>query len=143
MPTGLMTFVGKNEIPRELESWRNGLPDSQNPALALRWAAALAEMEPTLEIEESVRFGAIKEWRGKVVEKLGTFENLDYFSAAEDTDSIVSLRIKHPETGKWMVKSELSKVFKAATLDMSEKFPNDPIAKKVCFTGQPVLISKD
>ena len=119
MPQGLKTFVGKNEIPRELESWREGLPDTQNPGLALRWVAAIAEMEPTLQIEESKRFKAIEEWRGGVIANMEGFDNLDYFSAAQDTDSIVSLRIKHPDTGKWMVKSELSKVFLALTLDMS------------------------
>ena len=70
--------------------------------------------------------------------------NLDYFSEAEDTDSIVSIRIKHPETGKWMVKGELAKVFKAMTLDMSGTFPESKdLASKICFTGQPVLISEE
>ena len=55
MPQGLKAFVGKNEIPRELQSWRDLLPDSQNPGLALRWVAAIAEIEPTLRIEESKR----------------------------------------------------------------------------------------
>lgn len=62
--------------------------------------------------------------------------NMDYFSEAEDTDSIVSVRIKHPDTGNWMVKSELAKVFKAMTLDMSEKFPDKKdLVSKICFTG--------
>lgn len=47
---GLNSFIGKNEIPRELPSWRDQMGDNQNPALALRWVAALAEMEPTLAI---------------------------------------------------------------------------------------------
>lgn len=68
---------------------------------------------------------------------------LDYFAAAEDTASIVSVRLKHPDTGKWMIKSELAKVFKAMTLDMSEKFPEaKELTSKICFTGQPVLISE-
>lgn len=70
-------------------------------------------------------------------------DNLDYFSEAEDTASIVSVRMKHPGTGAWMVKSELAKVFKAMTLDMSEKFPDFEYSKEICFIGQPVLISKE
>lgn len=74
----------------------------------------------------------------KLVEK---HDNLDYFDAAEDTASIVSVRIRHPSTGNWMIKSELAKVFKALTLDMSEKFPNEKeLTSKICFIGQPVLI---
>lgn len=79
-----------------------------------------------------------------MIKELGEYKNLDYFSEAEDTPSIVSLRIKHPDTGAWMNKSELAKVFKAMTLDMSGQFGNaDPIASKICFTGQPVLINQE
>ena len=79
-----------------------------------------------------------------MVDMVKSHSNLDYFSEAEDTDSIVSVRIKHPETGKWMVKAELAKVFKAMTLDMSEKFPEQKdLVSKICFTGQPVLISNE
>lgn len=46
--------------------------------------------------------------------------------------------------GKWMVKEELAKVFKAMTLDMSGMFPDSKdLTSKICFTGQPVLISKE
>lgn len=141
---GLNTFMGKAEIPRELTSWRDCLEDNQNPGLALRWVAALAEIEKTLQIEEKVRKQATDHWRKQVIDEISKYPNLDYFSAAEDTPSIVSLRIIHPDSGKWMVKSELAKVFKALTLDMSQKFPeNDTVTSRICFTGQPVLISKE
>lgn len=45
IPHGLNTFIGKTELPRELAAWRNQIEDNQNPGLALRWVAALAEME--------------------------------------------------------------------------------------------------
>jgi hypothetical protein len=67
---------------------------------------------------------------------VNNYANLNYFREAKDTDSIVSVRINHPDTGKWMVKSELAKVFRAMTLDMSEKFPyNKDIVSNICFTG--------
>jgi hypothetical protein len=118
--------------------------DNQNPALALRWVAALAEMEPTLSIPTDVRQRAVTNWRAEVIKNLGEHPNLDYFAAAEDTPSIVSVRIKHPKTGAWMVKAELAKIFKALTLDVSDKFPahDAEITSTICFTGQPVLISK-
>lgn len=108
----------------------------------------MIEIEKTLVFDETTRDNATKDWRKDVVSDIGRYENLSYFSAAEDTDSIVSVRIKHPDTGKWMTKNELAKVFKAMTLDMSgtlspaddgEKF----ILEKKCFSGQPVLISKE
>ena len=50
MPSALNSFFGKQNFPKELESWRAAVEDNQNPGLALRWVAALAEMEPTLAI---------------------------------------------------------------------------------------------
>jgi len=50
IPAGLNSFFGKNEYPRTLKTWRANINDNQNPGLALRWVAALAEMEPTLAI---------------------------------------------------------------------------------------------
>lgn len=144
VPSGLNTFIGKAELPRELQSWRDQVEDNQNPGLALRWVAALAEMEPTLSIPKEVREKATDAWRQSVIKMVKAHAELDYFAAAEDTASIVSLRIRHPDTGKWMDKSQLAKVFKAMTLDMSDKFPDDKdLASKICFTGQPVLISKE
>ena len=113
--------------------------------------AALAEMEPTLSIPKNTREEATSNWRESVIDMVKSHENLNYFSEAEDTASIVSVRIKHPETGAWMVKAELAKVFRAMTLDMdktlSEKVPDlteheHHLLSKICFIGQPVLISK-
>lgn len=93
-------------------------------------------------------------WRQEVINMVGEHENLNYFSEAKDTASIVSVRIKHPETGAWMNKDELAKVFKAMTLDMSNSFPSPTfmssdsayykeLASKICFTGQPVKINDE
>ena len=107
-----------------MNKWRDQIKNNQNPGLALRWIAALAEMEPTLGIPKVTRQKAEKLWRNTVIKFLKQFDNLDYFDSAEDTASIVSVRIKHSETGNWMVKSELAKVFKAMTLDVGQWFLN-------------------
>ena len=52
VPYGLNTFFGKSEVPQQLTSWRDSLQDSVNYGLALRWEAGLAEIEPTLAIDE-------------------------------------------------------------------------------------------
>ena len=143
MPKGLHTFFGKSEVPKELDHWRAQCNDSCNYGLALRWEAGLAEMEPTLKIDETERVSKTAEWRKAVVEMVGKHDNLNYFEAAYDTDSIISIRIKNTgDERPWFNKSELAKVFKAMTLDMSAKFPDNEIAKHKCFIGQPVLISK-
>jgi hypothetical protein len=144
VPHSLNTFIGKAELPRELTAWRDQIEDNQNPGLALRWVAALAEMGPTLRIPQEVREKATEAWRKSVIKMVDECPNLDFFDDGADTPSIVSVRIKHPDTGKWMIKSELAKVFKAMTLDMSDKFPDDKdLASQICFTGQPVVISSE
>ena len=66
VPTGLNTFFGKNEFPPELSSWRDTIEDNQNPGLALRWVASLAEMEPNLEISTEDWNHAKKSWNTKI-----------------------------------------------------------------------------
>ena len=107
---------------------------------------SLYDFISTLGIPKVTRQKAEKLWRNTVIKFLKQFDNLDYFDSAEDTASIVSVRIKHSETGNWMIKSELAKVFRAMTLDVGHKFidkQEKEIATNICFTGQPVFISKD
>lgn len=124
IPESLNTFIGKNEVPSELSSWRDSLQPSSNIGLALRWEAALAEMEPTLAISEAERAALTQAWRERVVEMVNSKQHLDYFYSAADTPSIISIRVVNPfseETGKsWLNKSSLATIFKAMTLDQSQ-----------------------
>jgi len=47
------------------------IEDNQNPGLALRWVAALAEMEPTFAIPEDIRKQATESWRNEVIKMIG------------------------------------------------------------------------
>ena len=100
LPESMNTFVGQNEIPAELSSMRESLQPSSNVGLALRWEAALAEIEPTMEIEEEERASLTDMWRENVVEMIQQKAHLDYFSSASDTPSIVSVRVKNPHESK-------------------------------------------
>jgi len=100
IPHGLKTFIGQSELPDDLTVWRNQLDPSINYGLALRWEAGLAEIEPTLKIEESVRVAQAQHWSNAVKTELSKYSNLNYFSAAEDTTSIISVRIKSTIEGK-------------------------------------------
>jgi len=150
IPKGLFTFIGRSELPKELVSWRTQLPESVNIGLVLRWEAALAEIEATLAIDEDERMSLIKQWRQRLVELIERRAPcLNYFSEAQDTDSIVSVRVRNPfqeqESRPWLKKAELALIFKAMTLDLSSEFKDldQSIISRKCFMGQPVLISKD
>lgn len=70
-------------------------------------------------------------------------ENLEYFAQANDTDSIVSFRVRNQSgESEWLKKEELVKVFRAMTLDRSD-LSSDKVAGLKCFIGQPVKISSD
>ena len=93
IPHGHKTFIGKSELPEELPHWREQLDPSINHALALRWEAGLAEIEKTLLISESIRVESEQLWRAEIISELEKYDNLNYFSQASDTTSIVSIRV--------------------------------------------------
>ena len=87
---------------------------------------------------------AEKSWRQSVIDFVSEHDNLDYYEAADETESIVSIRIKNTNKdakNPWFKKSELATVFKAMTEDKSKTFPDNGISAQKCFIGQPVLIS--
>ena len=53
----------RRQVPRSLPAWRAALPSVANTGLALRWVAALVEMEPTLALPDHVRDQAVRRWR--------------------------------------------------------------------------------
>lgn len=144
VPTGLNSFFGKNEFPRELDHWRNSVNENQNPGLALRWVAALAEMEPTLQIPPEDWNNAKEMWRSRIKEEVERYPELHYHTDTEDTQSIVTVHLKHPETGKYLSKRELQLVHQAMTMDLFDWLPTEKeAASKICYIGQPVQISED
>jgi hypothetical protein len=91
---------------------------STNYGLALRWRAAVAEMEATSKIDEQTQKDLTLKWRERVIEMVQKADkSLNYFSAAEDTPSIVSVRVKNPlvTDRPWCNKNELATLFKAMT----------------------------
>lgn len=70
---------------------------------------------------------------------------MEYYSAANDTASIVSIRVQSTlqDDKPWFNKSELARIFKAMTENRSASFEqNDQaLAAQICYIGQPVLIS--
>ena len=98
VPKSLNTFIGKNEVPGELTSWRASLEPTSNLGLALRWEAAMAEIQPTLSIPEKERKELTMKWREEVIRMIDqNHDTLNYFSEASDTPSIVSVRVRNPK----------------------------------------------
>ena len=93
-------------------------------------------MEPTLAIIEEERFQFVALWREYIIEQISKYPDLFYFSRAKDTDSILSVRFKHPDPSKtYMNKTELTKIFSAMPEDKSNMFPTEEAMKYRCFIG--------
>lgn len=122
LPQGLNSFFGKNEFPRQLSTWRDQMEDNQNPGLALRWVAALAEMEPTLQIPYDDWWPAKVCWRSEVIHVLDDQPILVFNHENADTESIISINVKNKFNGKLMTADELKLIYQAMTMDLSGRF---------------------
>jgi hypothetical protein len=94
MPAGLRQFLTANEVPPALADWRSALSQTDNIGLALRWVAALEEMEPFLEIPEVVRDAAMVAWHDGVKELLGQYTNTLEHMENLDCLTIISVRLR-------------------------------------------------
>lgn len=141
MPAGLQRFLTANDVPPALADWRNGLKDVDNLGLALRWVAALEEMEPYLELPGSVRDSAISTWHAALVEMLGQHQGALEHMENMDCPTIVSVRLKR-KNGGYLTVAESKKVFEWMTQDLSGKL-DSPVAARRCYIGQPVSLTSD
>ena len=94
MPAGLRQFLTANDVPPALADWRSALSQTDNIGLALRWVAALEEMEPFLEIPEVVRDAAMVAWHDGVKELLGQYTNTLEHMENLDCLTIISVRLR-------------------------------------------------
>jgi hypothetical protein len=137
---GLSYFLSSNEVPSALTSWRQALKDQNNTGLALRWVAALDEMEPTLAMPDDEKDQLQEAWLESVLTELGKYpEQLEAFEP-RSCATIVSLRLRKPDGGYYNT-AECKKIFEWMTLDMSEKLGTPDAATK-CYIGQPVSVAK-
>jgi hypothetical protein len=137
---GLGYFLSSNEVPKALSSWKAALNDTDNTGLALRWVAALDEMEPTLAIDDDEKDSLTDGWIDGVIglveqhkEQLETFQ-------PKSCSTILSIRCRKP-AGGYYSNGECKKIFEWMTLDMSEKLGTADGAP-LCYIGQPVNVGK-
>eukprot|EP00164_Ancoracysta_twista_P004663 GFYU01006307.1.p1 GENE.GFYU01006307.1~~GFYU01006307.1.p1 ORF type:complete len:510 (-),score=188.09 GFYU01006307.1:394-1839(-) len=144
VPAGLKSFMTKYEVPQMLPSWREQLPDHQNVGLMLRWAASLSEIEPTLNIPTETRDQIITSWRQHALSCVAKHSVYEVMSV-DDTDSIVSVKIRKPDASGFFTYDELVNIFRWDTYDLSDKVPEATEEEKTALkvtvlTGQPVKI---
>jgi len=141
MPAGLRQFLSANEVPPALADWRSALTQSDNVGLALRWVAALEEIEPFLEIPAEERDAAMVAWHNGVKEMLGQYSNTLEQMENSDCLTIMSVRLRRKKGGYLSV-GESKKVFEWMTQDLTGKLDGEVAARR-CYIGQPVSLTSE
>ena len=141
MPAGLRQFLSANEVPPALADWRSALTQSDNVGLALRWVAALEEIEPFLEIPAEERDAAMVAWHNGVKEMLGQYSNTLEHMENSDCLTIMSVRLRRKKGGYLSV-GESKKVFEWMTQDLTGKLDGEVAARR-CYIGQPVSLTSE
>ena len=137
---GLGYFLSSSELPKELSSWKVQLGGSENTGLALRWVAALDEMESTLSIHDDEKDAVTHAWIEGVIKLVDQYKDeLETFEP-RSCPTILSIRCRKP-AGGYYTNGECKKIFEWMTLDMSEKLGTADGAP-LCYIGQPVNVGK-
>jgi asparagine synthase (glutamine-hydrolysing) len=143
---GLGGFMTEKELPECLSSWAPMLQANQSDAnigLALRWEAALAEMESLSHVSDDRRSIAVRDWATSV---RGMVEQESvYLDAWCVHGSIVSIRLRHGD--RWLNMKELRDVYRLMSLSDIPAPPNatrDEIEALgvICSLGQPVDVAE-
>eukprot|EP00277_Geminigera_cryophila_P001574 CAMPEP_0179416164 /NCGR_PEP_ID=MMETSP0799-20121207/6642_1 /TAXON_ID=46947 /ORGANISM="Geminigera cryophila, Strain CCMP2564" /LENGTH=489 /DNA_ID=CAMNT_0021188997 /DNA_START=57 /DNA_END=1526 /DNA_ORIENTATION=+ len=141
MPAGLRHFMSANEVPPALADWRSALKEEDNVGLALRWVAAIEEMEPFLELPVEVRDAAMTAWHDALAEMIAKYQGTLELMENVDCLTIVSIRLRRKQGGYLNV-AQSKQVFEWMTHDMSSKLDSDVAARR-CYIGQPVSLTKE
>jgi len=129
----LSEFLCPDDLPDELRP--RDAPSRENLGLALRWEAALAEIEASTpySIETAER------WAADVAAMLPA-ETIQCFEANR---CIVSLRLRASPSAPWFDVPELRHIYEWMTLDVSQVIDFGPTASTLCSIGQPVQVASD
>lgn len=130
----LADFLCPDDLPDEVETWKRALPDRENKGLALRWEAALAEIEnsDTYDVETA------EAWASQVAQMVPA-ETMECFDVRR---CIVSLRVRASARDPWFDSARLRKLYDWLTLDVSSILPDAPAATRNCSIGQPVQVAE-
>ncbi len=148
LPEGLDAYFGRDDFPPRAAAAAK-LPPVGNYGLALRWHAALAEMQALLRVAPARR-AEILEGFGQIVRTaIAAQPALSLLSAPavargaepwEHLPSIFTFSLRAPHApGRCLTPAEARNVYMWLNTDLSPLLPADQkIAARICHIGQPV-----
>jgi len=134
----LSEFLCPEDLPRSLPSWRRELSSNkENLGLALRWEAALAEIEASSAYSADLA----DDWARRVRSVVDR-DFADELSVFESNRCILSLRLRPAPAAPFFDTKALRTIYDWMALDLSHRFPDDKaVAATVAGVGQPVQVS--
>ena len=152
MPIGLLKYTCASDWPRRFERLRAMLPPIANIGQALRWAAAIEEMESYFKVPAHFRSVAFREFSGFVTNCIGHRSNLwllDQPCFCDDTDEEFSAQSIFPflplRHGQPCSLAEAKLLYRAMNEDLSAMMSASGSSQRrllsqCCHVGQPVEI---
>ncbi len=147
LPAGLDAYFGRDEFPQDCPA-ATRLPAAGNYGLALRWHAALAEMQGFAEVALAERAEILAGFDAVVRRKIAENPDLRLVEAPplqrddgetwEQMQSVFCFLLRGPD-GAWLDPSEARHVYVWLNADLSAWVPG-PVAGRICHIGQPVKI---
>jgi hypothetical protein len=150
LPAGLDAYFGRDEFPESCPAAER-LPPQGNYGLALRWHAALAEMQAFMRVPLAGRaqiladFGAAV--RAKIAENpaLQLLPQPPIHRAATDEPwerlpSIFTFSVRAPHEDRCLTLAEARAVYLWLNADLSAVIPGQNAAARICHIGQPVKL---
>lgn len=145
-PLSLGAFITEKELPACLDAWKSRLaaPGTNNVGLALRWEAALAEMEALASIGDEEKAAAVSNWAETVS---GMIKEEGVIEPWRVNGGIISLRLQNG-AGGFLGMEELRNVFRWMSMDVSAHVvrcssSEQAALRTLCSIGQPVDVADE
>jgi len=151
LPEGLDAYFGRDEFPANCPAAER-LPQIGNYGLALRWHAALAEMNAFHRVPPARRAEILRRFAATVAQKINENPALTLLPAQiiarNETDepwerlpSIFTFSLRAPhEATRNLTPVEARAVYLWLNADLSHLLPGNLAAARICHIGQPVKL---
>ncbi len=156
LPAGLRDYSGRAEWPPALPAAAALLPGG-NAGLALRWAAALAELRAFDAVGNIAKHYAVAHFTARVCHALRASSDFHLIEVPplrrgsvprwDELRTILSFAIRHPETGGWMDCDTARRVYTWLNADLSPLLPDSAgaelrrLAHRRFHSGQPAKLA--
>eukprot|EP00959_Pyramimonas_sp_CCMP1952_P391639 8207233-Pyramimonas_sp.AAC.1 len=153
VPDMMQHFFTRDDFPESLPAFRAALPELQNKGLALRWLAALEEMDAYFAAggDSDAARGMVAQWREGVLAEIAS--NHPAIELFEANDTVLNIKVKDAGAGGAAMNAEtLRRLYDLMSRDVADEVTAKGVAltpeergvlATKCLIGQPVHICEE